>query len=81
MYIYTQKPFTDEGRNSLLLKKPLYSHVNRDNIRLTGASFRGQQTFAGPLGQQSIFGWPSRSVTDPLRSATSHDLLWLMATT
>ena len=23
------------------------------------ASFQGLQTFAGPLGQQSIFGWPS----------------------
>ena len=30
-----------------------------NNILLTAASFRGLQTFAGPLGQQSIIGWPS----------------------
>ena len=39
------------------------------NSRLTAASFLGLQTFAGPLGQQSIFGCLSGSATD---------LVWLL---
>ena len=41
--------------------------VTRLYIRLTAATFLGQQTFAGPLGQQSIFGWHSGPATDLMR--------------
>ena len=38
-------------------------------------TFRGLQTFAGPLGQQAIFGWPRGPATDPVRPEAAHGLL------
>ena len=51
-------------------------------IRITAASFRGLQTFTGPLGQQSIFGWPSSGpATDPVQLEVVLNLLVATATT
>ena len=50
-------------------------------IWLTAASFLGLQTFAGPLGQQPIFGWISGPATDPVRPKVGRNLLWPTATT
>ena len=41
----------------------------------TATSFRGLQTFAGPRGQQSIFGWPRGPATDLVRPEAAHGLL------
>ena len=51
------------------------------NNRLTAAIFRGLQTFAGPLGQQQIFGWPFGPAMDHVWPETIHNLLWPLATT
>ena len=51
------------------------------HIQLTAETFRGQQTIAGPLGQQPIFGWPSGPATDLVRPEAAHSLLWPTATT
>ena len=56
-------------------------HLEATDSRLTAASFRGLQTFAGPLGQQSIFCWPSGPATDLVRPEAVHNLLWPIATT
>ena len=49
---------------------------------LTAASFRGLQTFAGPLGQKSIFDWPgSGPATDPVQLEVVLNLLVATATT
>ena len=45
------------------------------NIPLTAATFQGLQTFAGPLGQQPIFGWPFRPAIDLVRPVAAHRLL------
>ena len=58
-----------------------YYETWQDDIRLTAVSFLSLQTFAGPLGQQPIFGWPSGPATDHVRSVAAHNLLWPMATT
>ena len=50
-------------------------------IHLTAASFLGLQTFAGPLGQQPTFGWPSGPATDRVRPEAAQDLLLVTATT
>ena len=42
---------------------------------------RGLETFAGPLGQQLIFGWPSGPATDLVRPVAAHSLLWPVVTT
>ena len=46
--------------------------------RLTAASFRGLKTFAGPLGQQSIFGWPFGPSTDLVRLLWPPIICWLL---
>ena len=57
-------------------------YVHLINNRLTAASFRGLQTFAGPLGQKSIFGWPgSGPAADPVQLEVVHNLLVATATT
>ena len=60
-------------------------YLNIINIRLTAAIFQGLQTFAGPLGQQPIFVWPSGPASGPAtdhdRPEVVHNLLWPMATT
>ena len=40
----------------------------------TATSFRGLQTFAGPLSQQSIFGWPSGPATDLVQPEAAYSL-------
>ena len=64
MYIYTHRSHLQmKSVKVFVVEKSHKSHVNWDNIRLTAASFRGQQSFACPLGQQSIFGWPTGPAT------------------
>ena len=65
---------------------PLYlsyecSIISHSHILATAATFRGLQTFAGPLGQQSIFGCPTGSATDFVRPEAAYDLLLAMART
>ena len=65
-------PKVIEGQQSLnFLLGQVYFHS-----RLTVATFRGQQTFAGRLGQQPIFGKPSGPATDLVWPEAAHSLLW-----
>ena len=64
--------FAGSGRHSWLWTKAttirnLSSNQYSDPIYM--------ETFASPLGLQSIFGWPSGPATNPLRSEATYELL------